>query len=144
MDKRPLCIECAFRLNVENNPEVIVMARNSLKPITTCYECNEGIGHSKELNKLIGIYHEERHTQSKIPRPDATIRSRFNLCMQNKFNGDTLSCFVMAIKNKKYSEEVVREYFIELVSDEDAKMYKYDKKQLIDELMDITGAKTPF
>jgi hypothetical protein len=144
MDKIPFCIECAFRLNVENNPGVIVMSRNGLKPVTMCYGCYEWIGHSKALNKLIGVYHEDRHAKSKIPHPDASIRSRFNLCMQNKFNGDTLDCFKIAIKNKKYSEEMVREYFNELVSDEDMEMYKNDKKKLINELMDITGAKTPF
>lgn len=144
MNKIPICIQCAFRLHAENNPGVIVMARNSLKPIAACYGCNEGVGHSKELNKLIGVYHEERHAKSKVPHPDASIRSRFNLCMQNKFNGDTLDCFRIAIKNKKYSEGIVKEYFNELVSDEDIEMYKNDEKKLINELMEITEAKTPF
>ena len=137
MNKRPLCIECAFRLNLENNPKVIVMSINSPKLEAGCYECKRKIGHSKELNRLIGVYHQRRHDESRWPQKTDSIRTRFNVFMENKYNGDTLSCFIMAIRYQRYGEDTIRRNFSQLVKEEDIDIY--DGKKLINELLEITN-----
>ena len=137
MNKKPLCVECAFRLNVENNHNAIVMSINSNKLEDRCHKCDSRIGHSKELNRLIGIYHEKRHEESEEPRRNAGLLERFGTYKNNKYNGDTLTyLFIMAIKYQKYGKRTVRDYFHRLVAKEDVEMF--DKKKLLEELIEMT------
>lgn len=134
MNKIPLCARCAFSLNAENNPKIIVMSINGTRNIARCSDCNARIGHSGSLNYLIGVYHERRHDEHEEPRKDAGLGERFKIYRKSRYNGDTLSCFIMAIK-KGYGERTIRDYFNELVDDKDIEMY--DKKKLIEELIEI-------
>jgi len=136
MNKVPFCIECAFRFNVENNSEVMVMSINSKKLETRCYKCDARIGHSKVLNRLIGVYHEARHEESGMIRKTDSLKTRFNIFRANKYNGDTLNCFVMAVRHQKYTERTIREALNELVLIEDVEMY--DKKKLLAELVEVS------
>lgn len=137
MDKIPFCIECAFRLNIESNPKVIVMSTNSMKPESRCYKCQKGIGHLNELNRLIGIYHKRRHEEHEEPRKNSGLAERFRIYQKNKYNGDTLSYFIMAIQYQRYGEDTIRRNFSKLVREED--MYIYDRRKLINELLEITN-----
>ena len=135
-NKTPLCITCAFKYNLENNKNAIVMSKDSLKLITRCTKCNVRIGHSNNLNSLIGIYHQRRHEKHEEPKITAGLGERFKIYKKNKYNGGNLNCFVMAIKNRGYSERTIREYLNDTLEDEDYE--PLDKKKAIEELIEIS------
>lgn len=141
MNKKTLCVECAFRLRLEDNPTVIVMSTSAPKLEASCYECEVRIGHSKQLNSLVGVYHERRHDESSWPHKTDSIEARFNLFMENEYNGDTLSCFIMAIQYQKYGEDTIRRGFNRLVNEEDIDIY--DRKKLLNEFLEITNRQVP-
>ena len=137
-----LCITCAFKTNIENNPHILVMSKESDKKVSICHNCEKKVGHSKDLDKLVGIYHRARHEHLNGIRrqlKNGSLEIRFKLFRENHLNGDTLNCFLSAIKYQNYKERTIRDSFNKLVTPEDYEMFH--KKTLLEEIMEITVLK---
>lgn len=65
MYKKSLCVQCAFRLNLESNKDVMVMSINYDKFEIKCESCKTKIGHAKHLNELMGVCHKTWHDSRK-------------------------------------------------------------------------------
>ena len=145
MISKILCTTCAFKLQLENNPAVVVMSKAAAKKDSLCHWCDERVGHSKDLDRLIGVYHQARHErQEQIDKQlelvkKMTLKERFDLLQTNHYNGDTLSCFIMAIRGRGYTERTIKHWFNKLVEDRDCDMF--NRIKLFEELVEISNPK---
>lgn len=138
MNKIYICLQCAFNLNIENNSDYVVMSLYSDKLTERCVQCAARIGTSGLLHQLLGVYHTKRHENNYVTF-SKDLPERFHHFMKNRYNGDTLNCFIMAIKDQNYPEGTVRKYFELLVTNSDSDMY--NKQKLVQELVMMSKLK---
>ena len=160
------CLSCAFRNNLENNPDVMVKSKESENKISVCFDCDKRVGHSKSLNSLVGVYHITRHEANGLLHrslrngENLSLEYVFNQLRKSRLNGDTLNCFLEAVSWRSYSDRYIRKWFHKLVNQDDyepayenkygkvLRMELYDKKILLEGLVEISNSqrtsKNPF